>query len=276
MTDIKKLEKLSMALRKNIFTSVYKGNGGHIGGAFSVIDILTFLYSDILNIDCKDPENENRDRLIFSKGHSCLALYWTLSQFGFFDKSLIENYGRDGANFAGHPEFDKAPGIEISSGSLGHGPAIGAGIAYAGLKYKKNYKVFVIVGDGETNEGSVWESLMCASQLHLSNFYLIVDNNGLESLDKTNNIMSIEPIDKRLEAFNFIVERGNGHDFKTISSSINNLMKNNTNKPRAFVADTVKANGISFMQGQTKWHYRAPNEEEYLMGIKELEDKINA
>ncbi|MDG1713739.1 MAG: transketolase [Woeseiaceae bacterium] len=267
--NINELEIRSKLLRKKIFQSVYDGNGGHIGGSFSVIDMLNYLYSEALNFDPKNPKLESRDRLVFSKGHSCLALYWTLCEFGFFEENLIHSYGSDNSVFAGHPEYNKGSGIEISSGSLGHGPSIGVGIAHA-LKLKKiSGRVFVIVGDGESNEGSVWEAAMCAAQLKLDNFYIIVDNNGMESLDRTDNIMSIEPIDKKFDAFGFDVVRSNGHDFKEIHKSFQNLNTLN-GKPKCFISDTVKAHGLSFTQGISKWHFRSPNESEYELGIKEL------
>ena len=217
------LRDRSKSLRKRIFQSVHDGNGGHIGGSFSVIDLLNYLYSEVMVFDPKQPQLSSRDRLILSKGHSCLALYWTLAEFGYFDAELIESYGQDGSVFAGHPEYNKGSGIEISSGSLGHGPSIGVGIAHA-LKLKKiNSRVFVIIGDGESNEGSVWEAAMSAAQLKLDNFYIILDNNGMESLDRTDNIMSIEPIDKKFDAFGFDVTRTNGHDFEEIHQYFQNV-----------------------------------------------------
>lgn len=263
------LIKRSKSLRKKIFKSVYYGNGGHIGGSFSVIDVLNYLYSEILRFDPKKPNLESRDRLILSKGHSCLALYWTLAEFGFFTEKLIHSYGTDGSVFAGHPEFNKGNGIEISSGSLGHGPSIGVGIAHA-LKLRKiKSRVFVIVGDGESNEGSVWEAAMSAAQLRLDNFYIIVDNNGMESLDRTDKIMSIEPIDKKFSAFGFDVARTNGHDFNQIHDSFQKLNILNE-KPKCLISDTIKANGLSFTQGIAKWHFRAPNDHEFELGLKEL------
>ncbi len=272
----KSIKKTAYSLRKKIFQSIYDGQGGHVGGSFSIIDVLTYLYSEFLHIDPKNPDDPNRDRLIFSKGHACQALYWTLAEFGFFDEDIIKDYGSDGALFAGHPEFNKAPGIEISSGSLGHGPAIGAGIAHSGKLMGKDLNVYVIVGDGETNEGSIWEAAMCASQLKLSNFHLIIDNNGMESLEKTDNIMSIEPVDKKLEAFNFDVVRFNGHDFNEIQEAFKTNKEILNDRPKAYIADTVKAYGISFTQGVSMWHYRSPTKEELLKGLKELDEVINA
>tara|TARA_A100001011_G_C14213779_1_gene801090 strand:- start:255 stop:1082 length:828 start_codon:yes stop_codon:yes gene_type:complete len=274
--DLKKIKKISYGLRKKIFQSIYDGNGGHIGGSFSVIDLLTYLYAEILKIDPTNPEDPDRDRLIFSKGHSCQALYWALAEFKFFEEEIIMDYGSDGALFAGHPEFEKAPGIEISSGSLGHGPAIGVGMAYAAKLKNKNFDVYVIVGDGESNEGSVWEAAMSAAQLKLSNFHLIIDNNGMESLEKTDNIMSIEPIDKKLKAFNFDVVRFNGHDFKEIKKAFEINKELSNDKPKAYIADTIKAYGISFTQADTKWHFRAPSDDELEKGLKELDLVIDA
>ena len=263
------LIKRSKKLRKKIFQSVYYGSGGHIGGAFSVIDILNYLYSEVLVFDPEQPKLVSRDRLILSKGHSCLALYWSLAEYGFFKEELIHSYGKDGSVFAGHPEYNKGSGVEISSGSLGHGPAIGVGIAHA-LKLRAiNSRVFVVVGDGESNEGSVWEAAMSAAQLKLDNFYIIVDNNGMESLDRTDNIMSIEPLDKKFDAFGFDVVRTDGHDFLKIHDAFGKLNEVN-GKPKCFIADTVKAYGLSFTQGIAKWHFRAPNENEFEVGLQEL------
>ena len=264
------LQERSKSLRKKIFQSVYDGNGGHIGGSFSVIDILNYLYSEVLFFDPQQPNLDNRDRLILSKGHSCLALYWALAEFKFFDEELIHSYGSDGSVFAGHPEYNKGSGIEISSGSLGHGPAIGVGIANA-LKLKNiKARVFVIVGDGESNEGSVWEAAMSAAQLKLDNFYIIVDNNGMESLDRTVNIMNIEPIDEKLHAFGFDVARSNGHDFEAIHKSFQGLINSANGKPKCFIADSIKGYGLSFTQGVAKWHSRSPNNDELELGLKEL------
>lgn len=273
MTDLEKIEKLSNIQRKNILKSVYDGNGGHIGGSFSIIDCLTYMYSKVLSYDLKNLNSVDRDRLIYSKGHSCLALYWTLAEFGFFEKNILLDYGKNDSLLAGHPEIGKVPGIEISSGSLGHGPSIGVGIALSGKLQKKSFNTYVIVGDGETNEGSVWEAVMSASQLSLENYFLIIDNNGMESLDKTDNIMSIEPIDKKLELFGFEVVKINGHNFNQIQKAFETLLSSKTKKPKAIILNTIKAFGVSFMQGNAKWHYRKVTKEEYFQAFEELEKK---
>lgn len=264
------LQTQSNKLRKKILESIYHGNGGHLGGCFSIIDFLVFAYSSFLKIDPSLPNQDSRDRLILSKGHCSLALYWTLADFGFFSPSLIDNYGKDGAHFAGHPELGKAPGIEISSGSLGHGPSIGAGMALGLKKLRVSAKVVVICGDGEMNEGSVWEAIMCAAQLKLDNFYLVIDNNKLESLDFTNNIISIEPLNEKLRAFNFDVANADGHDFLDISSKMKSLEKLN-GMPKCLILDTIKGKGVSFTELISKWHFRSPSESEFISAMNELD-----
>ena len=275
MLSLKELKILSYKQRKNILKSVFEGNGGHIGGCYSIIDCLTYMYDRIIRYSSSLINDENRDRLIFSKGHSCLALYWSLVERGFFNKKILLNYGKNGSLLSGHPEVGKVPGIEITSGSLGHGPSIGVGMALSSKLKKMSFNTFVIVGDGELNEGSVWEAFMCAAQLQLNNYYLIVDNNKMESLDKTNNIMSIEPIANKLNAFGFKVLEINGHNFKELDKAFNLMLKTKSIKPKAIVLNTIKSCGISFMEGDPKWHYRAPSKEEYFQAIKELESKID-
>lgn len=268
---MKDLTKISKLLRKQILKSVYLGGGGHIGGSFSVVDLLTYLYFKELNLNKKNINGINNDKLIFSKGHSCLALYWVLINKGFVNKKVIDKYGKNNSLLAGHPEYKKIPGIEISSGSLGHGPSIGCGIAYASKLKNINNKIYVIIGDGEMNEGSVWEALLFASQQKLDNFTLVIDNNKYESLDTTNNILSIEPLNKKLNAFGFNVERCNGHKFNEIENKLKLLKKNQNLKPNVLIADTIKAKGVSFMEDNPKWHYRQPTKEEFILANKELD-----
>lgn len=258
-------------IRKNILNSVYKGGGGHLGGCFSIIDFMVVLYHKFLNIDPLNPDSPDRDRMILSKGHCSLALYWILAEKGFFNPQLISNYGSDGANLAGHPELGKAPGIEASTGSLGHGPSIGVGCAIAAKSLYYQSKIFVICGDGEMNEGSVWEAIMCASQMRLDNFYLIIDNNKLESLDFTNNIISIEPIDERLKAFGFSIRRLDGHDHIKVAENLQSLFEEKNDKPKAIILDTIKGKGLSFTELVSKWHFRSPTADEYERGIQELD-----
>ncbi len=263
------LESLSREIRLKILDIVFYSGGGHIGGSYSVTDILVTLYHEILKHDPKNAEWSERDFLIFSKGHCCLALYTVLNQCNYFSDALLDSYSKDGGKLGGHPKKGDAPGIEATTGSLGHGLAIANGIALSlKLKNKMN-RVFTVMSDGEMNEGSVWESIMFAVQHKLDNLVLIVDNNNQISLDKLTNILSVEPLDKRFESFGWSVKRINGHDHSEIIDSLKSIPIE-TGKPTVLVADTIKGKGVSFMEGVTKWHYRGPNDEEYELAKREL------
>ena len=276
MKSLPSIKKLSYQQRINILKSIYYGGGGHVGGAYSIIDFLTYIYSSELKFDLNNLNDPDRDRLILSKGHACLALYWTLVEFGFFPKKILLDYGKDGSLLAGHPEADKVPGVEISSGSLGHGPAFGLGMAYAAKLKKQKFQTYVIVGDGETNEGAVWETVLSASQLKLDNFVMVIDNNKLESLDSTDNILKVEPLTDKFEAFGFDVKSIDGHNFEEISDLFNSFLKNENGRPKCIVLNTIKGSGISYMENDTKWHSRAPSEKEFHDGLIELKGKIDA
>ena len=262
----------SYKLRLKILEMVKKSNGGHIGGSYSVIDILNYLYAYELKHFPKKPKSNSRDFLIYSKGHSSLALYSTLNHFGYFPETTLDNYNIDGGTLAGHPEKDIAPGIEITSGSLGHGQSIGVGLSLS-LKFDhKDNRVFVICSDGEFNEGSVWEACLSASQFKLRNFYLIIDYNKLISLDYIKNIMSIDPLAKKLESFGFTVHELDGHNFQSLSNCFNAIKKNNSDKPKCIIANTIKGKGVSFMENITKWHFRSPTDDEYEKAKIELKN----
>ena len=263
------LSEISKGIRKQILEIIYIANGGHIGGCFSVTDILVTLYFSIINHDPSNPNWEDRDFVILSKGHCCLALYTVLNQSGYFDKSLLDTYSKNGGKLGGHPKKNDAPGIEATTGSLGHGLGIGNGIALAMKLKKKLNKIFVVMSDGELNEGSVWESIMFAAQNKLDNLVVVVDNNNQISLDKLDNILSIEPLDKRFKSFNWSVIRLNGHDFVELEKGLNQIPLE-VGKPLVIIADTIKGKGVSFMEGITKWHYRAPDDNEYEKAKKEL------
>lgn len=271
MNKLNEYELKANELRKKILESIYRGGGGHLGGCFSIIDFLIYVYGNFLKVNPECPNDINRDRLILSKGHCCLALYWTLADNGFFSPDLISSYGKNGSTFAGHPEINKAPGIEASTGSLGHGPSIAVGMAI-GLKKKGigEARVLVICGDGEMNEGSVWEAIMCASQLKLDNFYLIVDQNKLESLDLTENIISIDPLRERMESFGFEVCKVNGHNFSEIEKGLARLQDSMVKAPKCLILDTIKGKGLSFAELVPKWHFRCPTEDEYKSALEEL------
>jgi transketolase len=252
---------------------IYHAKGGHIGGCFSVIDLLTNIYSNFLKFDNKNPEWEDRDYLILSKGHCCIALYVTLYHFGFFGKEIIESYSLNGGKIGGHPKKGDAPGIEATTGSLGHGLGIANGLALGNKLKSKNNKVFVVMSDGEMNEGSVWESVLFAAQHNLNNLYVILDNNNQISLDSLDNILSIEPVHQKFSSFGWNVKRINGHSHKEIKSAISSLSSYNE-RPNVVIADTIKGKGVSFMEGVTKWHYRGPNDEEYMKALKELKEDL--
>jgi transketolase len=266
---------ISSSIRLKILDIVKKAPGGHIGGCYSVTDILVSIYFGLINHDPKNPNWPNRDYLILSKGHCCLALYTILEKCGYFNKSVIEQYSCNGGLLGGHPKRGDVPGIEATTGSLGHGLSIAAGIAWAHKMNKKTNRVFVVLSDGEMNEGSSWEALMFASQHKLDNLTIIIDNNKLESLDLTNNILSNEPLDERLNSFGCSVSRVNGHiHSEIIEAAAPNAHQ--SGKPIAIVADTIKGKGVSFMENNSKWHYRKLKGNEYEIAKEELKVKNNA
>ena len=270
--SIKQLETIANRLRIEILDMVIRANGGHIGGAFSVIDIMTALYMNTLNHDPKNPSWENRDRLLFSKGHSCLALYTILAECGYYDNKLLEKYAVDDGAFAGHPEREFIPGVEITAGSLGHGHSLGVGMALAGKIDKKDYRIFVVSSDGELNEGSTWEAIMSASQYKLDNLTMIIDYNKYISLGTIKSIMNIDPLKDRLESFGWAVIEIDGHNMVEIVSSLAKIPFKK-DEPNAIIANTIKGKGVSFMENVPMWHFRAPSTEEALIAKREL-DKV--
>lgn len=265
--QIRLLELTSKNLRRRIL-KVASGKGGHIGGSFSAIDIVLTLYKNILNIDLENPKWEERDRFILSKGHCSLALYAVLEEIGFLEPGELDNYTLDGSRLAGHAEHFEIPAIEMTTGSLGHGISCAAGMALAAKISGKNWKVFCVVGDGECNEGSVWETLLFTAHQNLKNLVIIVDNNKMESLDLTKNILSIEPLAEKFASFNFEVREIDGHNFEEIFVALSTQPK--YEKPVIVVANTVKGKGVSFMENTPMWHYRAPSDSELINALAEL------
>lgn len=266
-------KKLSYQGRKKILEMVYKAGGGHIGGAYSCIDILITLYGAILKYDVSNPKMFDRDRFIFSKGHSCLSLYFTLANVGFFDQKLLDRYCVDNGFLAGHPGA-YIPGVELTSGSLGHGLSVAVGMAFSAKYDKNNFKVFTLLGDGELNEGSVWEAFMSGAQWKLDNLVAIIDSNKLMSLDTVDNILSIEPLGDRLRSFGWAVFEVDGHDFEAMLTLFKQLPLIQ-NKPLAIIAHTFKGKGASFMENSYHWHNRAPNEQEYHQANQEFQRIID-
>jgi transketolase len=269
------LARVANRLRLSILDMVVTAKGGHIGGSFSIVDILTALYLRVMRHDPRDPSWEGRDRLLFSKGHSCLALYNVLTEVGYFPRENLDRYCTDGGLFAGHPEHNLVPGVEATTGSLGHGLPIAVGMALAARMDGKDHRVFAIMGDGECNEGSVWEALMAGPQFKLDNLTVIIDSNKLESLDRVENILNIEPLGTRLHHFGWAVREIDGHDMGQVVDALESLPFA-AGRPSAIVAHTVKGKGVSFMEGVTMWHYRGPNADEARMARAELEALLSS
>lgn len=265
--QVNSLELISKKLRRRIL-NVAAGKGGHVGGSFSALDIILTLYKNILNLDLEDPKWAERDRFILSKGHCSLALYSVLEEIGFLEQGELDSYTLNGSRLAGHAEHFEIPAIEMTTGSLGHGISCAAGMALAAKISGKNWKVFCVVGDGECNEGSVWETLLFTAQQNLKNLIIIVDNNKMESLDLTKNILSIEPLAEKFASFNFEVREIDGHNFEEIFLALTTQPK--YEKPVIVVANTVKGKGVSFMENTPMWHYRAPSEAELINALAEL------
>lgn len=262
-------EKISKSIRKNIVEMVYRAKSGHPGGSLSVADILTVLYFHELNVDINNPKDENRDRLILSKGHCSPALYSVLAEKGFFDKEELKKFRKIDSFLQGHPDMKKVPGVDMTSGSLGQGLSVSNGIALAGKLDNKDYRVYCILGDGEIEEGQVWEAAMTSSHYNLDNLCVIVDNNNLQIDGRIEDVMNPNPIDKKFESFGFNVINIDGHNFEEIINSLE-IAKNTKGKPTAIIAKTIKGKGVSFMENNASWHGKAPNEEEYNIAIKEL------
>lgn len=259
--------------RKKILEIIFSAKGGHTGGSLSSTDIQTALYFHIMNIDPQQPKMENRDRFILSKGHSVEALYSVLAARGFIDMEMLGTYGKFNSPLAGHPT-KKTPGVELNSGALGHGLAVGTGMAIAAKMDKKTYKTYVLMGDGEQGEGSIYEAAMSASHYKLDNLVAIIDRNKLQISGKTEDVMSLEPMRERWEAFGWEVFDIDGNDMKDILETFENL-DYSSSKPKLMIAHTIKGCGVSYMEKVPKWHHGVPNEEQYKDAIAEIDERID-
>jgi len=258
--------KFAYKLRKNVLKMISAGKSSHIGSALSIADIITVLYNDILKLYPDNIKHDKRDRFILSKGHAGASLYSALAQKKFFALEELDKHYQDGSKMSGHISHH-VNGVELSTGSLGQGSGVSAGIAL-GLKKKKNTsRVFCLLSDGELNEGSTWEAIMFAAHHKLDNLTLIIDANGLQSIKTTKDTMDMEPLRKKFEAFNFQVNQCDGHNYEELKF---NLQKKIPLKPSVLIADTTKGKGVSFMENQVLWHYKAPNPEELELALKEL------
>lgn len=263
------LQKQALTIRKDIVTEVYGAQSGHPGGSLSIADVITYLYFKELNIDPKNPKWEDRDRFVLSKGHTCPALYAALAHRGYFDPEELLKFRHLGAMLQGHPDMKKIPGIDMSSGSLGQGVSAAVGMALAGKIDKKDYRVYTILGDGEIQEGQVWEAAMFAAHYDLDNLCVIVDFNGLQIDGKVEDVMSPSPIDKKFEAFGFHAICADGHDFDALEKAFDEA-KSTVGKPTAIILKTVKGKGVSYMEDNAGWHGKAPNEEQYKQAMADL------
>lgn len=271
---IEKLKEQAKQLRKIALTMIYKAQSGHPGGSMSAADIVTALYFSEMNVDADNPKWEDRDRFILSKGHVCPILYAALGEKGFFDKKYYDELRKEGSILQGHPSMNKCPGIDISTGSLGQGFGCAVGMALGAKRDQKKLRVFALIGDGECDEGLIWESAEVAVKYELDNLVAFIDNNRLQKTVPV-QILCLHRISrKNLEAFGFEAYRIDGHSMEEITAVLDLIRNRKNGKPKAIVCDTVKGKGISFMENVAKWHGQAPNDEEYRIAMEELERGI--
>ena len=263
------LQKVANEVRKGIVTSVHAAKAGHPGGSLSAADIFTYLYFEEMNVDPKDPEKADRDRFVLSKGHTAPGLYSALALKGYFPVDDLETLRHLGSYLQGHPDMKHIPGVDMSSGSLGQGISAAVGMAIAGKMDNADYRVYTLLGDGEIQEGQVWEASMMAGFRKLDNLVVIVDNNNLQIDGAIDEVCSPYPIDKKFEAFNFHVINIDGNDFDQIDAAFKEA-KATKGMPTAIIAHTVKGKGVSFMENQVGWHGTAPNDEQYAVAMEDL------
>ena len=268
--DKLKLMKTANEVRKGIVTSVHSAKAGHPGGSLSAADLFTYLYFEELNVDPKDPKKADRDRFVLSKGHTAPGLYAALAEKGFFPKEDLITLRHTGSYLQGHPDMKCIPGVDMSSGSLGQGVSAAVGMAIAAKISGDDYRVYTLLGDGEIQEGQVWEAAMLASHHKLDNLLVIVDNNNLQIDGEITKVNSPYPIDKKFEAFNFHVINIDGNDFDQTDAAFKEA-KSVKGRPTVIIAKTVKGKGVSFMENQAGWHGKAPNDEEFKIAMADLE-----
>lgn len=260
------LEKIANNIRKETISMIHNAKSGHPGGALSATDIFTYLYFNEMNVDPKDEKNPDRDRFVLSKGHTVPALYAVLAEKGYFSKDILMTYRKMGTILQGHPDIKKTPCLDMSTGSLGQGISAAVGMALGGKLKNKDYRVYTLVGDGEIDEGQVWEALMFASHRKLDNLCVIVDNNGLQLDGTIDEIIGPNPLDEKFESFGCHVIKADGHDFDSLEKAFNEA-KTVKGQPTVIIAKTVKGKGVSFMENNVSWHGAAPNDEQYKLNV---------
>lgn len=265
---MEKIENIAKDIRKDIYRIAHYAGGGHLGAAFSMTDIISVLYFDnVLKYDTSNPEWSERDKFILSKGHACYALYAALAKAGYFPREELWNVGKPGSKLGGHPKIGEIQGVEASTGALGHGLSFGIGIAYANKADGKQSHTYVMIGDGECQEGSIWEGALSAPTLGVDNLTVIVDHNKLQAMDELDNIVCMKPFAEKWRAFGWNVVEIDGHNYEEIKGA---LLERIENKPTVIVANTIKGKGVSFMENVPIWHYRMPNEEELKILFNDL------
>jgi len=269
LASVETLARVSTDIRKKLIRMIFAAKGGHIGGSLSSVDILTSLFFHVMRFDPARPDDPDRDRFILSKGHSVEGYYCALASAGFFPESKLDEYGSFGTMLFGHPTL-KVPGVEIPSGSLGHGLAVGVGMALAGKRDRKDYKVYVLMGDGEQGEGSIWEAAMAAAHYRLDNLVAIIDNNNLQISGRVDAVMASAPLADKYAAFGWSVHQTDGHDFRQLNEALDSCPWE-TGRPGILIAHTVKGRGASFMENDAAWHHKTPSLQELEHAMDELD-----
>lgn len=270
-----KTEDLATAIRRRAVRMTHLGSSSHVGSILSVADILAVLYGTVLRVDPASPEWQQRDRFILSKGHAGAGVYAALAEKGFFDPALLDQHCADGSLLSGHVSHKGIPGVELSTGSLGHGLGVGAGMAYAGKLDKQAHRVFTLLSDGECDEGSVWEAAMFAAHHGLDNLVAVIDYNKLQSLDTVSETMGLEPFADKWKSFGWSVIEADGHNHGALLNAFDSLPFSD-GQPSCLIAHTTKGKGVSFMENSVLWHYRTPQGDEYTAALKELGDTEDA
>ena len=269
--DKKQLAITAAKARLLALDMVHTAASGHIGGSLSALDALTVLYFNKMNVDPQEPRNPGRDRFVLSKGHCSPALYATLALRGFFPVEDCKLFRSINGHMSGHAEMHHIPGVDMSTGSLGQGISVAVGMALAGKVDARDYRVYALLGDGECQEGQVWEAAMAAAKYKLDNLCAIIDHNGLQIDGSNDEVMPIMPLDKKLEAFNWNVLVVNGHDYEALDAAYDQAAAFKNGKPTAIIMETVKGKGVSYMENDAGWHGKAPNDEQYAVAVAELE-----
>ena len=272
ITKIEALENIANDIRIDVIEQVYSAQSGHPGGALSCADILAVLYFNQMNIDPKKPDSQERDRFVLSKGHCSTALYAVLARKGYFSRDLLKDFRKIGSNMQGHPDMNKVPGVDMTTGSLGQGLSASVGMALASKMNSAGYRVYCLVGDGEIEEGQIWEAAMSASKNKLDNICLIVDHNHLQIDGNVENVAGLMDIKEKFESFGFYALTVDGNNIESLIHAFDTV-KQKKGMPSVIIAETVKGKGVSFMENDASWHGKAPNEEQYKQAINELKLK---